>query len=109
LPSNVALCLFRIVQEALRNIGRHAKAGAVEVCLRHVSGGLQLRISDNGAGFDQTRRRERSNLGLASKQQRIRLLRGEFDVESSLGRGTSVLAWVPLKEERSESPARAAG
>jgi signal transduction histidine kinase len=109
LPSKVALCLFRIAQEALRNIGRHAKAGAAEVSLQRVADGLQLRIRDDGVGFDQKRHLARPSLGLASMQQRIGLLGGKFDVESTPGRGTIVLAWVPLKEERRESPARAAG
>jgi signal transduction histidine kinase len=109
LPSQVALCLFRIAQEALRNIGRHAKAAAVEVSLRRVADGLQLRVRDDGVGFDQKRHLARPSLGLASMQERIRLVGGEFDVESTPGHGTILLAWVPLKEERRESPARAAG
>jgi signal transduction histidine kinase len=109
LPHAVALCLYRIAQEALRNVGRHARASAVQVSLRRLDGGVQLAIRDNGAGFDPAQQRDRPSLGHASMRQRIYQLNGELEVESAPGHGTTVLAWVPLKEEQSEPSARAAG
>jgi len=109
LPHAVALCLYRIAQEALRNVGRHARASAVQVSLRGLDGGVQLAVRDNGAGFDPAQQRDRPSLGHASMRQRIYQLNGEFEVESAPGHGTTVLAWVPLKEEQSEPSARAAG
>jgi signal transduction histidine kinase len=109
LSSNAALGIFRIAQEALRNIGRHAKASEVEVHLGVVDSNLQLKVCDNGAGFDSERPRGRRSLGLASMQQRTRVLGGELRVESAPGRGTTVWAEVPLQEKRSESPTAAAG
>src|SRR5262245_1784196 len=110
LPHDVALCLFRIAQEALRNIARHAGATRADVRLRRLDGGLQLVVGDNGAGFDPAQRRTRTSLGHAGMQQRVFFLGGKIHIDSSPGHGTTVVAWVPLlKEERSEPPARAAG
>ena len=90
-------------------MSRHAKASAVEVSLGRFDGGLQLAVRDNGIGFDPARQRERPSLGQASMRQRIYLLNGELDFESVIDHGTTVLAWVPLKENGRESPPRAVG
>ena len=99
LPRDVALCLFRIAQEGLRNVARHAKASQAEVCLRRLDGGLQLVVRDDGAGFDPAQHRDRISLGLASMRQRVRLLGGKLEIDSNPGQGTTIRAWVPLKEE----------
>jgi signal transduction histidine kinase len=109
LPRDVALCLFRITQEALRNIARHAGASQAEVSLRRLHGGLQLAVRDNGTGFDPAQHRAGTSLGHASMRQRAFLLGGKVDIDSRPGHGTVILAWVPLREERSEPSARAAG
>ena len=95
LPVNASLCLFRVAQEALSNAVRHAHASAVTVLLSTHSTGLQLAVSDNGNGFDPERSRDHPSLGLASMRERVRLVQGEFDIESTPGRGTTVVAWVP--------------
>jgi signal transduction histidine kinase len=93
--------LFRVTQEALRNVARHAHAGSASVSLRQLDGGLQLAVTDAGYGFDPRQQRQRPSLGLASMRERVRLLDGELDIESAPGQGTTVLAWVPLKEKTS--------
>jgi signal transduction histidine kinase len=100
IPSDTGLCLFRVTQEALRNVVRHARAPAAEVSLRPLDGGLQLAVADTGVGFDSGRQRQRPSLGLASMRERVRLLGGELDVESAPGHGTTVLAWVPLEGKK---------
>jgi signal transduction histidine kinase len=105
----VALCLFRVAQEALQNTAHHAEASLVQVTVRPLSGGLQLGIHDDGKGFDPEHYRDRPSLGLASMRQRVHQLGGSLDIESARGRGTTVLAWVPLKEERRDPSARVAG
>jgi PAS domain S-box-containing protein len=100
-PREVALCVFRVAQEALRNVARHAKARAVEVSVKLLDGGLQLAVFDDGTGFDTALYRNRRTLGLTSMRERVHLLQGEMDIESEPGRGTTVAAWVPLKGERS--------
>ena len=71
LPHDVALCLFRIAQEGLRNIARHAGASQAEVRLQRLDGGLQLTVRDDGAGFDPAQHRTRPSLGHASMRQRV--------------------------------------
>jgi signal transduction histidine kinase len=99
LPNEVALCLFRIAQEALRNIARHAGAERVELRLRRLDGGLQLAVSDDGVGFDATRIGTRSSLGHASMRQRAFFLGGSLEINSGPGHGSLVIAWVPFKGE----------
>jgi len=96
LPQDTALCLFRVAQEALRNVVRHAGASSVEVSVSPMDGGLQLAVSDNGTGFDPGRHAERPSLGLASIRERVSLLKGQVDIDSAQGHGTTVLAWIPL-------------
>jgi signal transduction histidine kinase len=99
LPRDAALCLFRIAQEGLRNVARHAAASRVELSLRYLGGGLQLAIKDDGVGFDPSTPHNRTTLGHASMRQRVALLGGTVEIDSRPGRGTTVRAWVPLKEE----------
>jgi PAS domain S-box-containing protein len=94
---DVALCLFRVAQEALGNAARHAQASAVTVTLRNVDDGLLLMVADDGVGFDPEKRDARHHLGLASMRERTRLAHGTLDVESAPGRGTTVVAWVPME------------
>jgi signal transduction histidine kinase len=94
-PAEIALCLFRVAQEALRNIVRHADARVVRISLRKLEGGLQLIIADDGTGFDASARRDRPSLGLASMNERARQLGGTLEIDTAPGRGTTVLAWVP--------------
>jgi signal transduction histidine kinase len=108
-PRDVALCLFRIAQEGLRNIARHAKASRAEICLNRLDGGLQLAVRDNGIGFDAAHPRTRLSLGHAGMRQRVFFLGGKIDIGSWPDHGTMIVAWVPLQGDRSESSARAAG
>jgi len=94
-----ALCLFRVAQESLRNVARHAGARAVEVSLRKVDEGLEIAVRDNGTGFDSAQDRARPSLGLASMKERVHLLGGELDIDSEPGHGTTVIAWVRLNGE----------
>jgi signal transduction histidine kinase len=96
---DAALCLFRVAQESLRNVSRHAGASAVDVSLRQVDGGLEMAVHDNGAGFDAAQDRGGHSLGLASMKERLHLLGGELDIDSAPGSGTTVIAWVRLNGE----------
>lgn len=90
-----ALCLFRVAQEALTNVARHAGTRAAIVTLRNMDDGLLLAVRDHGAGFDPELERERMHLGLASMRERVQLVNGTLDIESAPGRGTAIIAWVP--------------
>jgi signal transduction histidine kinase len=96
---DAALCLFRVAQEALNNVFRHARASAASVALKRVDGGLLLAVRDDGGGFDPASARARRSLSLASMRERVSLVDGTLDVESSPGQGTSIVAWVPADGE----------
>src|SRR5262249_12747029 len=95
-PRNIGACLYRIAQEALRNISKHANAADVEVKLALVGQELQLCIEDSGIGFDTSA--EKSGLGLHSMRERTQLANGSFSVTSGPGSGTRILVGVPLPE-----------
>jgi signal transduction histidine kinase len=97
-PRETALCVYRIAQEALRNIVRHAKASTVQLSLALKEGGLRLAVSDNGSGFELGQQTHGPSLGHASMRERIRLVGGKLDIQSAPGRGTTVIAWVPIPE-----------
>jgi signal transduction histidine kinase len=90
-----SLCLFRVAQEALNNVTRHADTGVASVALRQMNGGVLLTVRDGGRGFDAEHPDGGRSLGLASMRERVRLAHGTLDIESAPGRGTTVVAWVP--------------
>jgi PAS domain S-box-containing protein len=94
-----ALCLFRVAQEALTNVARHAGACTATVTLRQMGTGLLLAVSDDGAGFELKEAPKGMHLGLASMRERVRLARGTLEIESAPGRGTKVVTWVPAAAE----------
>jgi two-component system NarL family sensor kinase len=104
LPPDMTGDLFRIAQEAVVNAGRHAEASQVEISLRTVGGKIELRVADNGHGFDGKNGMDRINgyssepghLGLASMRERAELLDGELTIDSS-NRGTRVMVVAPLR------------
>ena len=96
LPNDVALCIFRIAQEALHNVARHAQASVARVTLALSDGGLLLAVTDNGVGFDVNATRSRPSLGRASMSERVRALGGRLGIRSASGQGTTLSAWVPL-------------
>ncbi len=96
---DVSLCLFRVAQESLRNLGRHARARSGKVSLTGVHGGIRLTVQDDGVGVDVSRAQNRPSLGIASMRERVRTFGGKFEFESRPGEGTTVRAFLPLREE----------
>lgn len=97
--SQVALALFRISQEALTNIARHARATRVEITLGATDDKWELRLEDNGRGFAPERKRGPENFGLIGMRERVRALGGELSIRSAPGEGTRILACVPRGRE----------
>ncbi|HEX3552187.1 MAG TPA: tetratricopeptide repeat protein [Thermoanaerobaculia bacterium] len=95
-PPDVALGLYRIAQETLANAVRHAGARAVQVSLSAAKGTAHLAVTDDGAGFDPGAARRAGGLGLASLEERARLLGGRSRIDSALGAGTRIEVTVPL-------------
>lgn len=91
-----ALALFRIVQEALTNVVRHAQATRVRVSLAQCSDELTLEVEDNGQGFAQARRLGTKALGLLSMRERAAAFQGVLDIVSTPGQGTTVKVRMPL-------------
>jgi two-component system sensor histidine kinase UhpB len=96
IPADVALCLYRVAQEALRNMARHAGARQAEVALTRCDDILELRIADDGQGFDLAAARQRGGLGLISIDERVRLVQGGVQIVTEPQRGTELRVRVPL-------------
>jgi signal transduction histidine kinase len=92
----VALCLFRIVQEALQNLRKHSGAARAEVRLIKHADRISVSVYDQGKGFDMSAMKAHQGLGIQSMGERARLLSGRFEIHSKPGRGTRVEAAIPL-------------
>ena len=97
IPREVALCLFRITQEALQNVKKHSHAGSAEVRAEGQEQKIHLSVSDRGTGFEQGTRQ--SGIGIRSMEERVRLVGGQFAVVSRPMEGTKVDVWVPIGSE----------
>jgi len=93
----IALCLFRIVQEGLRNVQKHSGASHAQVRIEKVDDMLHLSISDDGAGFDVAGGARPQGLGFWSMRERVRLVSGRFEIHSEMQQGTRIDVWTPIK------------
>jgi PAS domain S-box-containing protein len=99
LPSNVETVVYRVTQEALTNVARHAGVGEAGVLIEENEGVLIVTIEDNGQGFEaETMSANRQSLGLIGMRERIESVNGRLDVSSSPGKGTLLTAMIPLSE-----------
>ena len=96
LPADVALCLYRVTQEALNNVVRHSGAQSATVSLAAVHEEIALHITDSGVGFDQRSAAVKTTLGLRRMRERVRLVNGHIRVHSVEGQGTCIEVRVPL-------------
>ncbi|PQJ19922.1 sensor histidine kinase, partial [Tenacibaculum sp. SG-28] len=90
------ITIFRIVQELVTNIIKHAAATKATINLSQFDKNLSIIIEDNGIGFDQTTITTEKGIGMASIQKRITHLEGTFTLDSTVGKGTSILIDIPL-------------
>jgi signal transduction histidine kinase len=96
LPSQVSLCLYRILQEGLGNAVKHSGVRHFEVWLERVGDELQLTIRDSGVGFDPSMVMNKQGLGLISMRERINLVKGNLSITSKPGGGTQIQVRVPI-------------
>lgn len=101
LPPDVETALYRITQEALTNVGKHAQASQVVVQLQLSSSAITLVISDNGQGFDINQVKGR-RFGLLSLRERAIAISGQLIIDSTIGKGTVIQAHIPVKEPLDE-------
>lgn len=97
LGPDVSLCLFRVVQESLRNAVRHSGAREFDVELTSEPDAVSLVVRDEGVGFDYAAAIASSGLGVVSMQERLKLVRGELTVHTKVGHGTRIQARVPFR------------
>jgi signal transduction histidine kinase len=101
MPAEIETAIYRIVQEALTNIVRHASARSVSVLVEERNGHLLAVVEDDGRGFDPDGKTGDRHLGLVGMRERAELLDGKLTVESSPESGTSIYVEIPLKEAAS--------
>jgi signal transduction histidine kinase len=100
LTPEMATGLFRVMQESLQNVFKHAQATAVTVKLSGSPKGIGLSVRDNGKGFEtDSQTAQRAGLGLMSMQERARLLGGFLRIHCGAANGTKVCAWIPMSDE----------
>ncbi len=95
--------VFRVTQESLNNVAKHAQATQVTATLRQVKNGIRMQITDNGKAFDVERQlcaKGEQRLGLLGMQERVRLIDGRFEIKSTPGKGTTVSVEVPFRALR---------
>jgi signal transduction histidine kinase len=97
LGSQQSIALFRILQEALNNIVKHAKATEVDVLISIVDGKFIMKIADNGIGLDETKQLRNDSYGLLGMKERVYLLDGKLTVTGISGKGTTILIEMPCK------------
>ena len=99
IPKDVSLSLYRIIQEGLRNISKHACAEHISVSLKGIDHDVLLSVQDDGIGFDWAEVKENPGLGLSSMRERARLIHGEFSIKSQPEKGTVITVRAPLTRE----------
>src|SRR4029077_16833707 len=95
-PKDIALCLFRILQEALQNAVKHSGVRRFDVELRYASDAINLSVRESGSGFDRDDALKTRGLGLISMTERMKLVGGRISIDSEPQRGTAIRASVPL-------------
>ncbi len=102
LPEDAAIALFRIVQEALTNVARHAEAQAVTIALNHDGSGYRAEIRDNGLGYDAAAKQDKS-FGLMGMRERAAMLGGTLVVDTLPGKGTRLQVFIPIARFQEKS------
>ncbi len=89
-PGETAICIYRILQEGLKNIGKHARATNIQVRLYKENDSICLLLKDDGIGFELDFAVELAGIGLSSMAERARMINADFSIESGPGKGTAI-------------------
>ncbi len=102
MPPHTEVTIFRVIQQLLNNVKNHAQATHVQISLKIEDDKATAVVEDDGGGFDVQEAiaasQQRKTLGLSSMQERVKMLGGQFKIESALGRGTRIEFWLPVSE-----------
>ena len=100
LPEPVSVCLFRVVQESVTNVIKHAQARMATISLRPNGSHVELKVTDDGNGFEIPKRLEKfstqERFGLAGLKERVELVKGQMKLESGSGQGTTLYVRIPV-------------
>ena len=99
MPNAVAVNLYRIAQEGLRNIAKHSQATQASISLTAQGDALRFAIKDNGLGFDSSKSVHKTGLGLASMKEQVHLIQGKISTKSQTGQGTVIEIIAPLARD----------
>ena len=99
LPEDVEITLYRVVQEALTNVERHAGAGRVRLKVWRRSQMVYMELTDDGCGFTASKPRAETGIGLRNMRERVALLGGEFAIQADDGQGTRIHACLPIRHD----------
>ena len=103
LPQDISLCLFRVLQEGLRNAVKYSGSRHFQVELRGVPGAILLLIRDSGAGFNPEAAMKNGGLGLISMRERVSLVKGTISIASKPMLGTEIRVQIPIPQARAAS------
>jgi signal transduction histidine kinase len=106
---NTRTVLYRIAQEALTNVARHAQASHALLCIQNPNGGIRMEITDNGCGFaveGKSSAKKNNRLGLLGMRERIEMIGGTFYVESTPGEGATIRVEIPAASDRAPAPSQ---
>jgi signal transduction histidine kinase len=102
-PAEVEITAYRIIQEALTNVARHARVNEAAVRLWSAREIMGIQVADKGCGFERTvRESDKTSGGLAGMQERISLLGGDWSIETTPGTGTCITVELPIAGQRVE-------
>ena len=96
LDSAIEIALYRVIQELMNNILKHAKAGEVTIQLNNVENNLNIVVEDNGVGFDAEQAQAKDGMGMRNMETRVKKLKGTISLDSGKGRGTTTIIDIPV-------------
>lgn len=103
IPKATALCIYRVVQESLRNVVKHSGAEKAQVLISCSPDEIKLCVSDKGVGFDPDGNKTKTGIGLIGMRERLLLIGGGISIDSQPSQGTRISAWIPLKHQAQDT------